>query len=202
MRLPPPARGSVRHRCRCDKDTACPGPIPGHGDWAYSIDVGLRDKRKQIMRVGFETREAAEGAALKHWTTAQDGGPTFGCSATYRRAAADMLAEELTRFEFPRDGTGFVYYVRSPRYLKIGYSNDPENRMVFIRSTSSLVVPPDLDRKSCYLWMYHLGSRSDEERLHHLARNYWVCGEWFFAADPLLRGLEMGCQGMSLAVPA
>lgn len=62
-------KGSVAKRCTCrpvrdasGKRKTCPKK---HGSWSYTADVGIdpaTDKRKQVRRGGFPTREAAEEA--------------------------------------------------------------------------------------------------------------------------------------------
>lgn len=158
----------------------------------YVIDVGTSANRRQVTKVGFASQSEAESAAIHRWECTQESAYLYGMSPRYRRAAADILAEESVAFLMPDDGPGFVYFVRSSRYLKIGYSADAEQRLTQLRYRSTagrLIVPSDLNERECSLWLCVLGSTEDEKALHRLARNYWVCGEWFWADDCLVRAL-------------
>src|SRR5689334_5825496 len=79
----------------------------------------------------------------------------------------------------------FVYFVRCGDFVKIGFSYDPEKRMVALRSSVKRgegVLPPTLDR-SVGLELIHVipGCRMrDERNIQGLFHMHHVLGEWFW----------------------
>ena len=103
-----------------------------------------------------------------------------------------MLAEDLPQFLSSRDGgPGEVYVILANRYLKIGHSRDPLDRLRSVRRSTPerLKLPYDVNLSSAQLMWSIPGSRDDERRLQHVARNYWVHGEWYYTDPQLVRGL-------------
>lgn len=144
----------------------------------------------------FETQDAAAAAAVARWEAEhQPDLRHVDRRDRYELLAAEMLAYDLRDYQPPTDGPGFIYLIRADPYVKIGYSNDPERRLSEVRSVGSatqrIIVPADLRRRTAHLWHYFLGSKADEDALHRLARNYWVCGEWFTLASPLAAALDV-----------
>lgn len=73
---------------------------------------------------------------------------------------------------------GFVYFIWSDNWIKIGYSLDP------FRRVQDLVVGMPTGIRSLGAVP---GTSKDEQRLHHALRSYRRHGEWFAAVGPVVQ---------------
>lgn len=168
--------------------------------YRFVVDVG-RDpetgRRRQLTRT-FDTRTEAEAERVRQVAATQR-----PISVRYRRAIADVLAEDLQTFALPDDRSEIATYaIIAAPYVKIGFSDNPLRRLSEVRSTSKLRVPADIDRSSAVLWLTFHGGRNTEDRLKWLARNYHVIGEWYWAEVPLREALERLAAAAPAAVAA
>lgn len=93
-----------------------------------------------------------------------------------------------------RDGPeqGYVYFLRSRYFIKIGYSNDPEYRI----KTISTATPDD-----CELLFFVKGSLELERKLHEEFSACHYQKEWFFLCGKLRSFVDQFSQSVEHQVP-
>ena len=79
-----------------------------------------------------------------------------------------------------KETSGYVYFAEcEPGYVKIGYSTDPIRRLVSIRNTCSLLIPPDANLHTLRLIGVTPVNRYREGQIHRDLATHKVIGEWF-----------------------
>ncbi len=198
---PPP--GAIFRRCACKNDEGkqlgmrCPRLTDDvdHGVWTYRLVIPADHNgfRRGIKRGGFASREAATNAWCEMHHAVRVGVARARTSSwrsrDYLIAARAMLAEDMRLIKLTGAGDAVVYAALAPPYVKIGHSRDAQGRVAWLKNKghAGIDAPEDADFETCRLWRTGPGSRVDERAIHHLCRNYWVRGEWFWA-DPALIG--------------
>ena len=77
------------------------------------------------------------------------------------------------------NGSMHLYFIADcdRRYVKIGISRSPENRLRDLQAASPLPLAIELILNDC--------SRNIEERLHHHFAKHWLHREWFTYDDEI-----------------
>lgn len=86
----------------------------------------------------------------------------------------------------------YVYFVRVDKYVKIGFSYQPEKRVKGLFRGNLIIVPDDLDRAQPVELIKTIGecTAKDEARLHAAFAAHRAAGEWFRASDGFMRQLD------------
>jgi Meiotically Up-regulated Gene 113 (MUG113) protein len=69
--------------------------------------------------------------------------------------------------------TGYIYAITAGNYVKIGWSADPEKRLVQLQHASPL---------KCVLAALMEGDKADEAEIHRSLSEHRCRGEWYFAS--------------------
>lgn len=87
-----------------------------------------------------------------------------------------------------------VYFARVGRYIKVGYSANPERRVAnLFKSATRYSAPRDIDAATPRTLLGYVPGRLNEERTAHAAlRDFRVQGEWFLD-EPWARTYVDGC---------
>ena len=84
-----------------------------------------------------------------------------------------------------------VYFARVGRYVKVGYSRNPAQRIRQIQR-ANLVAPEDLDRSApVELLRVIPGNSLHETEAHCALAEFHAAGEWFHAEPELLAHLPL-----------
>jgi hypothetical protein len=99
-----------------------------------------------------------------------------------------------------------VYFAKVGRYLKIGYSENPERRVRNLwRSTTRYGRPWDLSiNETPRLLLAVDGDKHDEQQIHAALDDFYACLEWFIDEPPVrdfMREVENGASGCYLPMP-
>ena len=81
---------------------------------------------------------------------------------------------------------GKVYFVSAPGRIKIGYTRNPERRLMQLRSN---------DLETLTSMGVIVGSRALESRLHDALNEYCIKGEWFLDCDAVRSVVEDAIAG-------
>lgn len=107
----------------------------------------------------------------------------------FSNSHTDAVIEDATRVL--QDSNQRVYFINAAnKFVKIGFSKNPEARFQGIRGGSSL-IPPSVDRKTIVLMGTIPGGQSVERHLHGVLRKYRAEGEWF-RLNKTVRGVVEG----------
>lgn len=74
-----------------------------------------------------------------------------------------------------------VYFIKCQEYIKIGYSNNPNDRISQLQTS----IPYKLQVVSIIM-----GTMHDEKKLHKLFKEHHVRGEWFRVSIEILEYIE------------
>lgn len=82
-----------------------------------------------------------------------------------------------------------VYFARCGRYVKIGFSYRPQQRIKHLFNGAGLQMPDDIEswREVELLRVIPDCIVKDERALHMRFAAFHACGEWFHATDEFLR---------------
>lgn len=133
----------------------------------------------------------AQDCANEGWAAEPVLGAAF-CYGHWDKAKAALAKGHYTRKDkYPYSGSGAesalkVYFLISDKYIKIGSSKHPLERLKAFRTGfEGSDQPADLDRQNieCAGWYY--GSRREEMRLHKRFAAHRATGEWFIKSKDL-----------------
>ena len=101
------------------------------------------------------------------------------------------LVDSLARLE----ETEHVYFMTDGRYLKIGKSIDPENRLKSLRAESrrgkgATIIPDTLDEESLQIILTIPGGTRMERKMQMLCHDFHYVGEWFHYNPQLIQHLK------------
>lgn len=84
-----------------------------------------------------------------------------------------------------------VYFARCGKYAKIGFADNPEQRVRRLFNAGHLVCPEDIDRTQPVELLHTIPDCRirDERIIHALFERYRVAGEWFEFSLPFLHHL-------------
>lgn len=87
-----------------------------------------------------------------------------------------------------------VYFAQVGRYIKVGYSANPERRVRnLFKSTTRYGAPRDIDGKTPRKLLGHVpGELSEEHAAHAALADFRVMGEWFLD-EPEVRDYIQRC---------
>lgn len=74
-----------------------------------------------------------------------------------------------------------VYFAKVGRYVKIGFSSNPQRRMKQLLNSSILIYPDDFDHAAPLevVLVIPFCRRRDERNMQLLFAHHWEAGEWF-----------------------
>ena len=98
----------------------------------------------------------------------------------YRKAKDELMSLARTLERIQPDGHDWVYAIGDEHLVKVGYSTNPENRLVTLkRSQDATIIPKGFDRTRMALLGVIPGGMGLEK---HVQRQLWqwkITGEWY-----------------------
>lgn len=142
-----------------------------------------------LAQLTYETADldACEYARLSGFSMGWPGySPTWPLDgdSTYKEPTLQFghpMLDDADDLKWSKFGTGFIYFLRCGKRIKIGFSNNVQNRV-----TGLMTAAPDPVEFLCA----RSGSLSDERRLHQIYAEYRSNGEWYVNKGRLLNDIR------------
>ena len=113
--------------------------------------------------------------------------------------------EEVTDQHLQRNArhkaSALAYFIQCGRYIKIGASASPLQRLETIRTTGGVLAPPGLNLSRCKLLATEPGGFDRERELHEQFQHLRHTGEWFIAKEELTNYIDQIEKEKAVTMP-